>query len=183
MTFRTELLRGILNDEGGIASGNRFRVQLPSLSGIQKPDGTTATDVVRREDLRELCTAAKIPGKQINTVDRMIGLEQIKVANGFVLSEVNLTFYLTNDYSARRYFQEWMDCIVSPKPPFEAGFHSNYANSVTIMQLDKKGNTVYTAELIKAYPTSMTEIDLNNQAQTSALELTVNFTYSNYLIK
>ena len=179
MTFSTDKLRGIIQDQGGIASSNRFRVHLPNLAGTMKADGFDAQDVVGRQDLGDLCTAARIPGKTLSVLDRNVGMEQIKVANGYTLGDATLT----NAYTARKYFQEWMDCIVSPTPPFTAGFHGNYAKSVTIHQLDKLGNTVYTTELIKAYPTSLAEIELNNQAQTAALELTVSLTYSNYLIK
>tara|TARA_R110000737_G_scaffold120273_5_gene152585 strand:+ start:1843 stop:2424 length:582 start_codon:yes stop_codon:yes gene_type:complete len=185
MRFSTDRLRGVIDASGGLASSNRYKILLPTLSGTVKPAGGTANDLVDRRDLSDLCTAAKIPGKNITTAERVIGMEQIKVANGFNFQEVNLTFYMTNDYSARTYFQEWMDCIVTPTPPFEAGFHENYAKSVTIYQLNKNktGSVIYEVELIKAYPISLSEMDLNNQAQTAGMELTVNFTYSNYLVK
>ena len=181
--FRTDALRGIIEDQGGMASSNRFRVHLPNLAGTLKADGTKARDIGSRRDLSELCTSARLPGKTLSVADRTIGMEQIKVANGYTLSDMNLTFYLTNAYTAREYFQEWMDCIISPTPPFTAGFHSNYAKSLTVTQLDKVGESVHSVELIKAYPTSMAEIELNNQAQTAAQELTVSLTYSNYLVK
>ena len=142
MRFSTDRLRGVIDASGGLASSNRYKILLPTLSGTVKPAGGTANDLVDRRDLSDLCTAAKIPGKNITTAERVIGMEQIKVANGFNFQEVNLTFYMTNDYSARTYFQEWMD-----------------------------------------YPISLSEMDLNNQAQTAGMELTVNFTYSNYLVK
>jgi|TARA_B110000858_G_scaffold178428_1_gene214204 hypothetical protein len=181
--FRTDALRLIIEDQGGMASNNRFRVHLPNLAGTQKADGSTAQDIGNRRELTDLCTSARIPGKTLSVVERNVGMEQIKVANGYTLGDMNLTFYLTNAYTARKYFQEWMDCIVSPEPPYTAGFHSNYSKSLTVTQLDRVGDAVYTTELIKAYPTSMAEIDLNNQAQTAAIELTVSLTYSNYLVK
>jgi hypothetical protein len=90
---------------------------------------------------------------------------------------------LTNNYSARKYFQEWTETIASPVPPYTSGFHSDYAKSITVTQLDKLGNDVYSVELTKAYPTSISEVELNNQAQSAALELTVSMTYANFLIK
>jgi len=181
--FRTDALRGIIEDQGGMASNNRFRVHLPNLSGTLKADGSKAQDIGNRRELTDLCTSARIPGKNLSVLERNIGMEQIKVANGYTLGDINMTFYLTNAYSARKYFQEWMDCIVSPEPPYTAGFHSNYSKSLTVTQLDRLGDVVYSTELLKAYPTSMAEIDLNNQAQTAAIELTVSLTYSNYLVK
>lgn len=189
MTFKTDTLRSLINDQRGIASQNRFSVILPSLSGTPKPGGGNATDPIPPREMNLLCTAARIPGKNFSLLDRQIGMEPIKVVNGYSSSDVSLTFYLTNDYSARKYFQEWSECIVSPSPPYSAGFHADYAKSVTVIQLDKgnlnvpDGEKVYEVELVKAYPTTITEVELNNQAQGAALELTVSFVFSNYLIK
>lgn len=183
MTFKTDALRTIINKEGGAATNNRYIVFLPTLTGTVKPDGTTAKDPVIVADLNQLCTSARIPGKNINIVERQIGLDQLKVANGYTFGEVSLTFYLTNAYGAKKYFQEWSECITSPTPPYNIGFHNNYAKSVFIEQQDKVGGLIYRAELLNAYPTTFTEIELNNQAQTAALEFTVSLTFSNYLIR
>lgn len=183
MTFKTDALRTIIQNEGGIASNNRYMVFLPTLNGTPKPDGTTAKDPVNVADLNQLCTAARIPGKNLNTVERQIGLEQLKVANGYTFGEVSLTFYLTNSYGARKYFQEWSECIATPNPPYNMGFHNNYSKSIFIEQQNRSGDLVYRAELVKAFPTTFTEIELNNQAQTAALEFTVSLTFSNYLIR
>lgn len=183
MTFKTDDLRVLIDAERGVASQNRFLVSLPRLEGTAKPGGGTATDLIEVKNLNLLCTAARIPGKNLGQLERQIGMEPIKVVNGFTFSDVTLTFYLTNDYSARKYFQEWSECIVSPTPPYSAGFYKDYAKSVYVEQLDKNGDLVYSVELEKAYPTTITEVELNNQTQGSALELSVSFTFSNYLIK
>ena len=185
MTFSTDTLRTIIGDQKGLASNNRFRVNFPTLSGTPKPDGSTATDPVTTRELSSLCTAARIPGKNYNLMERGIGMEQLKVINGFTFSEVAFTFYLTNDYSARKYFQEWTETMSSPLPPYRVGFHEDYAKSITVHQLDRSesGTPVYSVELTKAYPTSISEVELNNQAQSAAIELTVSMTFANFLIK
>ena len=183
MTFSTDNLRTVVHNENGLAAGNRYIVILPSLAGTQLPGGGSAVDPVDRKTLSTLCTSARIPGKNFNLLDRQIGMEPIKVANGHTFDNVALTFFLTNDYSAKKYFQEWSECIMSPEPPYLTGFHGNYAKSVTIEQQNRNAETVYRVELTKAYPISISEIELNNQAQGAALELTVTFTYSNFLIR
>ena len=183
MTFSTDNLRSTVHAQSGLAAGNRYIVQLPSLAGTQLPGGGSARDVADRQALSTLCTSARIPGKNFNLLDRQIGMEPVKVANGHTLGDVSLTFYLTNDYSARKYFQEWSECILSPEPPYLMGFHGDYAKSVYIEQQNRLGERVYRCELQKAYPINISEIELNNQAQGAALELTVTFTYSNYLIR
>ena len=182
MSFRTENLRGLLNAQNGIASNNRYKVFLPQINNIPKPGGGNADFTGDTRDLSNLCTSAVIPGKQIITVDRQIGIEPIKVGIGHTLPEVSLTFYLTGTYSAREYWQEWMETIVSPQPPFTAGYHAEYSQQVTIEQIDKLDAKIYGVKLTKAYPTNLSEIQLNNQAQGAALELTVQLSYSNYEI-
>jgi hypothetical protein len=186
-SFSTDNLRETIFSQKDLASPNRYRVELPDITGTIMPSGDRVSGkgnaVADRIQLGQLCTTARIPGKNISVVDRNIGLEQVKVANGYTLGEIGLTFYLTNKYSARNYFQQWMNCIVSPTPPFVMGFHANYAKDLQVVHLDRNGDEVYRVQLIKAYPTSISEMDLNNQAQSAAMELTVSLTYSNYFIK
>jgi hypothetical protein len=182
MSFSTDKLRALVHKQKGAASNNRFKVFMPPINGTPKPGGGAAEWKGNTEDLDLLCTQARIPGKSILTLDRQIGIEPIKVGVGHVLPEVSLTFYLTGTYSARDYFQEWIECIVSPKPPFVAGFLEDYGKQLTIEQLDKQANKVYGVKLERAYPTTINEIELNNQAQQAVLEMTVSLAYSNYTI-
>ena len=75
-----------------------------------------------------------------------------------------------------------MECIVSQSPgqPMVAGYYKNYVKDIVIKQLDQKGNTLYSVQLIDAFPTNLEMIQLNNQAQTAAMEMTVGFSYRNY---
>lgn len=182
--FKTDDLRALLNKEKGLASNNRFKVTLPQIqSTCTKPDGGAPTNPYNTEDLSMLCTAANLPGKQFAAFDRQIGIETLKVANGHNFPDVQLTFYLTGDYSLRKYFQEWAECVVSKEPPFEVGYYDNYAtrNVVKIEQLDKEQNPIYGVELRKVYPSSIGDIQLNNQQQAGPLELTVSLAFSNYV--
>jgi hypothetical protein len=133
-------------------------------------------------DRAMLCTAGQLPGKTIGLAQRQIGIENRAVSNGQTFTEVTLTFYLTNSYAIRKYFQYWMECIVSQSPgqPMVAGYYKNYVKDIVIKQLDQKGNTLYSVQLIDAFPTNLEMIQLNNQAQTAAMEMTVGFSYRNY---
>jgi hypothetical protein len=183
MTFKTDEFRASVEKGRGLASNNRYRVILPTLANAVKADGSRPSDQFSSSDLNFYCTAARIPGKNITTIDRQVGLEQVKVANGYTFGDVSLTFYLTNDYAAKKYFELWSECIMTPTPPYTIGFHNNYAKSVMIEQLDKLEQPIYTVELVKAFPTTYTEVELNNQAQGAALEFTVSLSYASYLIR
>ena len=180
--FSTEKLRSLMDGENGHASTNRFKVELPIINGTPKPGGGAASTSIASEDLNLLCTAARLPGTQINTIDRQIGMEPKKIAVGRVTTDVSLTFYLTNKYSAREYWQEWMDCVASPTAPFMAGYLGTYGKDVKIQQLDRFGDPVYKVKLIKAYPINLSEVEFNNQANTSGAEFTVTLAYPEYEI-
>lgn len=182
--FQTENLRALLNKEKGLAHQNRFKVTLPQINATcTKPDGGSPNNPYTAEDLTMLCTAANLPGKQFTTFDRQLGIENLKVAYGHTFSDVQLTFYLTGVYSLRDYFQEWAECVISKEPPFEAGYFEDYAarNVVKIEQMDKEGKKIYGVELRKVYPTSVGDIQLNNQQVSGPLELTVSLAFSNYV--
>ena len=134
------------------------------------------------ENMSILCTTAQMPGKQVNIMSRQIGSDIRSVANGQTFTAVNLTFYLTNSYSIRKYFQYWMDCVMSQNTnePMVAGFYNNYVRPVKIKQMDRNDKLIFTTELIEAFPTQMELVQLNNQAQTTAVEMTVSLAYRTY---
>jgi len=110
-----------------------------------------------------------------------MGSISTKVGVGIEMGEANFSFYLTHDYMVRKYFQDWMDCIIADSPPYEVGFFDSYKADITVKQLDKKGADVYESRLKDCYPTNIAEIELNNQAQQAALELTVTIAFKDYI--
>ena len=178
MNFSTDSLRGLLGTNG-LASPSRWMVVLPQISGKTKVSGGGVGEY-NANDLNILCTNARIPQKTVRTIERQMGAVSTKAAVGFEPGEANFSFYLTHDYMVRKYFQDWMDCVVSDQPPFEVGFFDEYKADILVEQLDKKGNFVYITKLIDCYPTNIAEIELNNAAQQAALELVVTIAFKNY---
>ena len=179
MTFKTDDLRAFLNGENGVASESRWKVELPQISGTQKPGGGSASNY-STSDLNLVCTSVKMPGIDVVTIDRQIGMVPQKVGIGKTLNPVTMTFYLTNKYTARKYWQDWMECVVGTGAPYTAGFLQEYGKQVKIIQLDKLKAPVYTVKLIEAYPVNVSEIDLTNQAATAAAEFTITLQYTNF---
>ena len=149
-----EDLKSRLISRGGLASANQFGVVLPSKVGITKLSGAKNNNI--------LCKSATLPGRQITTLDRQIGLYSEKIANGFLVEDVTLTFHLLNDYSVRKYFDKWLGAMVGhmtptppkePKPPAEGeeakppapkplsrgaiGWKDDYVADIIIHQLKK----------------------------------------------
>lgn len=175
MTFSSDDFRGAMS--AGLAAPNKWRITLPNLSGTKKPEGGSYDGPEPRE-LNFHVTATRLPGADIQTVDRNIGTEPKKVAIAKTPQPVAITCYLDQKYLARKYFQGWMDCVTSRAEPYYAGFLKNYGKAVTIQQLDKEGSEIYTAILLEAYPISISDVEFNNQQATGAAEFTVTLSYT-----
>ena len=210
MATSIEELKGLVNTKLGFAMTNNYVVKIPSVPGFNVPglggfsgiplpipgfQGGQATS--REIDL--LCKNAEIPGKQILTTDRRIGMVSEKVAYGYAVPDVTLQFYLLNDYGIKRYFDNWKDSILD-ETTGEIGYKKDYAKDVVIHQLRKPilnkqitagpinlqlglgGDFVYSVRLEDAFPTTINTIPLQNDLDVIG-ELTVTLSYTNVVVE
>ena len=123
-------------------------------------------------------------------------MEFQKVAYGYAVADVSLSFVLLNDYGTKKYFDEWKNYILLEEGGF-ARYKSEYAKPVKIHQLRKPiknigkslgplnvniglgGGSVYSVELIDAFPTTIGQIDLNNELDGLA-QLNIQLSYTNW---
>tara|TARA_B110000977_G_scaffold194787_1_gene272027 strand:- start:179 stop:760 length:582 start_codon:yes stop_codon:yes gene_type:complete len=189
--YSTEKLRSLIDESGGLASPNRFSVVLPDVSQMVSPALQLTAErlgAIDPRDLNVICTSAQLPGKQLNVMSREVGIGTKSIANGQVFTAINLSFYLTNRYEIRKYFQHWMNCVVTQdeNDAMYAGYYNNYVRDVTIHQLSRENDSIessiYSVTLVNAFPTQMELISLNNQAQTTAMEMTISLAYKTYKI-
>ena len=181
------LLKGVVGDTLGDALGGF----IPSVPGLLN-DGAVPSS----REINILCKNASIPGKQILTADRLIGMRNEKVAYGYAVGEVNLTFYLMNDYGIMNYINEWQKLILD-EDTMTVGYKDNYAKRVVIHQLRKPlvglsaaagpisinigagGGSVYSVELIDAFPTQISSIDFSNDMD-GLVEVSVSLSYTRH---
>lgn len=178
------------NIRQGMAMTNLYRVILPSLPGAN------ATQI------NALCKATNMPGRQILTQDRQMGMKMQKVAYGYASDDVTLTFHLLQDYGVKTYFDTWQALAINQDDQ-RANYKKEYAYDVVIQQLRKDaiidlgfnvnlgilGNfgadiitpdqVSYTCILEDAFPTTMNAIDFSNDADQMG-ELSVQLSYSNW---
>ena len=202
MANSIEDIKALMNTKLGFARPNKFLVTLPTvgvggglLNGIIGAFSGTGGGASPRE-LNILCSNATMPAKQVLTNDRRIGMEFQKVAYGYAVDDVSMTFYLMNDYGIKDYFDSWRSTILD-----EFGQASNYKNeyakTVTIHQLRQPlkgfskqvgpirfnaglgGGSVYSVDLLDAFPIASSAIELNNELD-GLVQLTVTFAYTNW---
>ena len=210
-------LKALVSQKDGAARSNVFAVALPPIAGL------------RSRELNLLCSRVNLPGRQITTADRDIGLITQKVANNQAYDDVSLTFRCLNDYGIREYFEAWQNKCVNQNSQ-EVGYLKDYAFSIKIHQLRRgfgaptyqtpfglprlppmanaivdnflggtllggainalqgeidlgfigQSDTVYSCELIQAFPTSMGTIELADASMSEVVELTVQLSYRNW---
>lgn len=155
----------------GMAKTSLYKVDLPYISGTGILPG----------GLNLMCRSASLPGKQIMTGERMIGVKMEKVVNGFAVDDVALTFYLTNDYEAKRYFEAWAALSLDPDT-YELNYKygpNGYAKDVTITQLNQRSEPIYVCKLKDAFPTTINPIEFSSN-EGSVVELNVQLSYSDW---
>ena len=202
MANSIEDIKALMNTKLGFARSNKFLVTLPTvgvggglLNGIIGAFSGMGGGASPRE-LNILCSNATMPAKQVLTNDRRIGMEFQKVAYGYAVDDVGMTFYLMNDYGIKDYFDSWRSTILD-----EFGQASNYKNeyakTVTIHQLRQPlkgfskqvgpirfnaglgGGSVYSLDLLEAFPIASSAIELNNELD-GLVQLSVTFAYTNW---
>lgn len=179
-------LKALASRKGGFAQSSQYLVKLPSLGFFNS------------RDLNLMCKATSIPGRQILTSDRKIGIKDTKVAYGYALDPLAMTFQVMNDYGVRTYFEVWQNNIINQSTQ-SPRYKSDYTHDVQIVQLKKgvgidtdlklgpfildidifkSANVVYECTLLNAFPTTITESALTQDG--ALVELTVNFEYDNW---
>ena len=93
MVGTIEDFKGIVSAKGGLAQSNLFQVILPQIPGSN----------ISVNEMDILCSSVSLPGRQIQSVDRLIGTVSEKVATGSVTDDVSFTFKALNDYGIKKY--------------------------------------------------------------------------------
>ena len=186
-------LKAIASAKLGFARTNNFLVKLPA-----DVNGYRSSYPITPGEINLLCKNVNLPGKQVLTLDRRIGMRNEKIGYGYGVTDASMTFYVLNDYGIKKYFDEWIAWIFD-EDTGEVNYKVNYAKSIEIHQLRKplvgakadigplqvnlslgKGS-IYSVELIEAFPTTINEIQLNNE-QGGLTEFTVNFSYTKWRV-
>lgn len=198
-------LKGLASTRLGFARPNHFMVELgpvgfsvgnllgglipsiPGLIGNNQPNG---------RELSTLCNAAQLPGRQVLTMNVTRGLEMQKMPNGYAVDDVTLSFHLLNDYGVKNYFDEWYSTIINENK--DVNYKDTYVRSVKIHQLRKPilgrtatfgpistnlelgGGSVYTVELKDAFPTTLSGIELSDDATDAVMKFSVQLSYTDW---
>jgi hypothetical protein len=177
MAFSVDDIKAEISRGSGMAIANLYHVELPPLS-------VGAKNISDTRGLSVLCSRVSIPGRQILSNDYQLGVYTNKIAYGFGVDDVSMTFYALNDFAIRNYFEVWQSLAVNHITG-EIGYYNDYTRDVKIshLQLDlfAGGGTTYSVTLNKAYPTTLNAIELGNDGQ--LIQIDVQLSYKNWTSK
>ncbi len=165
MAYGIDDIKSSITIGGGLAKSNLYRLTLPAWEYDAK-------------ELNILCKNVNLPGKQILTHDKLIGTINQKIAYGFAVEDVNVTFVGLNDYRVRHYFENWMDRTISADGN-TAKYKNDYSRTVTIAQLDQNDDETYAVELYATFPTQLLNIELLNEAN-SLVDISATLAYTKW---
>ena len=127
MAGTVDQFKSLVSSKGGLARNNLWRVKLPSLPGG------------RSEEMNILCRDVQLPGRQVTTTPFNFGLVSERVATGYLIQDVSMTFQVLNNYGVKEYFEAWQSLAVDQNR-YEIGYKKDYVKDVTIEQFKKIKN-------------------------------------------
>ena len=160
-----DTLKALMNAKGGVARSNQFAVTMPAF------DNTSSAD------MNILCQSVNLPGRQIMTQERLIGLKGRKMPTGFAQDDVNMSFLLLNDYGAKRNIEAWMDLPSTITNRFPTIGPIDFAQGEVDLDFHFRAENVkYQCVLRDAFPTTMSAVELNNELD-GLLQVNVQISY------
>lgn len=117
-------LKSLIGQRGGVARPNMYRIDLPTLAGVPS------------ENLNIFCNSVDLPGRSLQTYDKVIGTKYEKVAYAAINPDISASFITMNDYSTRKYFETWQSRAYDVNR-YQMKYKDNYAFPFQIHQLRK----------------------------------------------
>lgn len=190
-----EELKSTVNAAKGFALPNQYVVELPAITGSS----------LGARERNTLCRTTRLPGRQISTTSRDIGLMKQNMANGYVNDDITMSFHVLNDYKTKDYFEKWQGLIIDQSDQ-QIKYASEYKKTVKIYQLQKgkafdvggasfnvfgigvnldfdlrtSSNTIYGVELQGAFPVTINGIDLADGSTDETIEVSISLSYKNW---
>jgi hypothetical protein len=172
--FSIEKLRAKVGD---FARGHRYNAT------ISPPEYLKAANTVVTEKLQYLCESVSLPTKGIATNPHDIHGPPREIAYRETFTESALSFILDDEFTVKRYFDDWQSGIISPIGKNNPSYYNDYVGTIGITRLtnDAKdfndASEYYDIELVEAYPSAVGEVALGHSMGNEVLKLSVTFKY------
>ena len=170
MTLNVNEFVSKINQKGGFLATSKYQVQFPPVEG-----NTASIDA-----LNLFCINLNMPGRQLMSQDRRIGIKLEKMIDGYAVDDVSMSFYMPADNSVKKYFEAWGNLAI-PSRSGTVRYKTDYEKDVKIFQLNKDGTKAYGCLLIEAFPTTLQPVELNGGAQNAISQYGVQLSYTDWI--
>jgi len=161
--------------QGGISTKNKFSVM------VTPPQ---AASLANAPDIQILCHTVTLPGKSFSrTEDRIYGVD-VQKPYGITFEPVSLSFYNTNNFKARRFWEKWLEWI-QPAGSRNIRYYSEMIGQIQIYHYSEDvkepvpGEENYVMTLNEAYPMSIEEVELSWENQ-DVMDFQVQISYKDW---
>lgn len=166
------------NFSGGGARPNLFQVTIDFPNGVS--DGASAGRLTNF-----LVRGATIPESVIGTIEVPYRGRKLKVAGDRTFEPWTITVINDTDFKIRKAFEEWMNIInrhSSNTSNLPSGALSYFKN-VKVEQLGRSSTSspIATYSFVDAYPTNISNIELNYETNDAVEEFTVELNYQYWI--
>ena len=125
MVIEIDRFKSAVSAGDGFAQSNMLVVEIP----------TFLFDDINMNTINLLCKSTQLPGRQILTSERTVGVKPIKQAYGYLDNEdIALSFHVMNDFKIKRFFERWQDLAYSSNQE-TLSYYDDYVRDVTIKVL------------------------------------------------
>tara|TARA_X000000368_G_scaffold107833_1_gene83796 strand:- start:352 stop:972 length:621 start_codon:yes stop_codon:yes gene_type:complete len=178
----TTKLNNFLSKIGEGVKPNMFVVDISWPQDLDnRPEGDN------RELVNLLCKSTALPASNIGVIEVPFRGRTVKIAGDRTFDTWSATFFNDKDFKIRTYFEKWLEQInthESNNAPLFVPTNSNagYMASVKVKQMRKddreSGSILRQYDLLHAFPTSVSQIDLAYDSNDQIEEFSVEFQYS-----
>jgi hypothetical protein len=157
--------------ESGLAKGNRYRLIMAPLRESNN------------ESLDVLCDSVSFPGRQLISNEYYTSMRATQIAYAFGVAPLTISFYLTNNWEAWNYLNEWQKTVVTELDNvsgYRLKFKQEYQKQIIIEHLDSEDEVRKRVIVVNAFPTTLNEIELGN-ANSEIVRVSASFAYDNWV--
>lgn len=153
-----------------------------SFEALAKPTHFKVYGFGANRDLEFMCKAAQLPGTTMGIIEVPYMGRKIKMAGDRTYAEWTITIMNKTDFEIRNHFEDWLAKINDPVGNIGTGAPSQYKEDGYVDQLDGNGNVLASYQIVGAFPSEVSPVELSWETTDTIEEFTVTFAFD-YFVK
>ena len=129
-------------------------------------------DSLGRGEQREVsmqCHKIDFPGRTLDsTPDTNIYGPTREIVNGFSFAEISASFYQSNNYQEKQFFETWQRLAYDPNS-WSIQYYDDYVGKIEIYSLDNDGARRYGVQLVECFPKTISAQNLDANPSSTCL--------------